>query len=227
MSGSSKPATSEYKPIQLRIVDGSLYANDSNDDTFHHLGRIRGESGVDGRDGVDGEQGERGLQGIHGEGGIQGLTGDKGKSGVDGEHGINGAKGDPGQRGLPGVSMVGARGHQGLSGKDGKAGKPGLRGKDGSKGIQGLAGEVGKDGKIGINGAAPDHEIDIPGSRFRFLKPNGEWGEWIRIPRSGGGGADDWFYKRVSKDWRFNVVNNRLYAQHKVNGVWKNEGFFG
>ncbi len=162
-----KQPTQNDQLIRLRVLNGSLYADDSNDGIFHHLGWIKGEQGADGKDGI----------------GIKGERGERGASGF---------------RGFSGTSIVGPQGPEGLAGKDG---------------LEGLSGSI------------PDHEIDLAGSRFRFKKPDGTWGQWIRIPR-GGGGADDWFYKKVKKNWRFAVVDGRLYAQKKVNGVWKNAGYF-
>ena len=237
----------EPQPIQLRIVDGSLYANDSGDGIFHHLGWIKGEPGCDGKDGesIKGNKGDKGDRGSDGTGitdvkiidnilHIKTSDGDVRRlgnvKGDKGERGIQGLRGDRGSRGLDGASVIGPRGLDGRPGKDGRDGKDGKDGKASLRGLQGLSGKDGKDGKDGVDGSIgpmPDHEIDFAGSRFRFKKPDDTWGQWIRIPRGGGGGADDWFYKRVSKNWRFNSIDGKLYAQKKVDGVWTKAGFFG
>lgn len=63
----------------------------------------------------------------------------------------------------------------GKDGKDGKDGRDGVDGKDGKNGLDG------KDGTV------PDHEIT--GRMIRFKKPNGEWGEYIKLVSRGGGVA--------------------------------------
>jgi hypothetical protein len=50
-------------------------------------------------------------------------------------------------------------------------------------------GKDGKDGEAGKSGAIPKHEWD--GTRLRFQKPDGKWGEWVDLRgKRGPKGAD-------------------------------------
>lgn len=102
--------------------------------------------------------------------------------------GINGLNGEDGRDGKDGVNgLDGKDGLNGKDGKDGKNGKDGLNGKDGKDGRDGVDGKDGKNGLDGKDGTVPDHEIT--GRMIRFKKPNGEWGEYIKLISRGGGVA--------------------------------------
>lgn len=118
-----------------------------------------------------------------------------------GAKGRQGAQGEPGEAGPPGP--------QGAPGRDGKDVDPealanlvddfvkradALRpaAKDGARGPRGPKGDKGEQGDEGPPGPRPKHEWD--GSRLRFQKASGGWGEWsdLRGPQgyngmSGGG----------------------------------------
>lgn len=94
--------------------------------------------------------------------GPEGLQGDKGERGDKGDTGERGPKGEPGKDGEPGPA--------GKDGKDGQQGEPGERGKQGSK------------------GDTPEHEWS--GSRLRFEKPDGTWGEFVELRGPKGGRGD-------------------------------------
>ncbi|HRP29362.1 MAG TPA: hypothetical protein PLG77_13110 [Burkholderiaceae bacterium] len=63
--------------------------------------------------------------------------------------------------------------------------------KDGARGERGPKGDKGEPGEQGPPGPKPRHEWD--GSKLRFEKPSGSWGEWsdLRGPQgyAGGGGV--------------------------------------
>jgi hypothetical protein len=113
----------------------------------------------------------------------------KPKDGRDGRDGVDGKDGRDGERGYQGI-----RGERGPAGRDGIDGQDG---KDGEQGPPGRDGAPGRDGKDGERGPMPDHEWD--GTRLRFQKPDGEWGQLVDLkgPKgsrgdqgpSGGGGA--------------------------------------
>lgn len=97
----------------------------------------------------------------------------------------------------------GPPGKDGRDGADGRDGKKGRDGKDGATGAQGAAGPQGErgprgpKGERGERGPMPDHEWQ--GTKLRFEKPGGGWGEFVELrgPKgargdrgaSGGGGG--------------------------------------
>ena len=97
-----------------------------------------------------------------------------------------GDKGDKGDRGETGPK--GERGLQGQAGADGKRGAAGPKGDKGDKGDQGPPGPRGPVGPV------PEHEWE--GTKLRFEKPNGRWGDFVDLRgpvgpagRGGGGGG--------------------------------------
>lgn len=68
--------------------------------------------------------------------------------------------------------------------KKGDKGDPGEPGKIGPRGPEGLPGERGPKGD---RGPIPEHEWD--GSKLRFKKPNGQWGEWVNLRGKPGGSS--------------------------------------
>lgn len=70
----------------------------------------------------------------------------------------------------------GKMGIQGLPGKQGERGPAGPEGPEGPPGPIGFTGPQGPRGPMGI---IPDHEWQ--GTRIRFKKPNGEWGEFVNL----------------------------------------------
>jgi hypothetical protein len=198
-SNEIKVSANDKAPIvNLRVIDGNLKINTADGKT-HDLGQIQGEDGADGGIGSTGPPGGKGYTGKPGQDGIKGEIGKEGERGLQGNVGLSGAKGEPGDTGLTGEQGgPGKVGLQGLKGDKGLKGDPGQRGISGATvigptGRDGVRGDPGPKGQAvnGIDGVIPDHEIDSPGSRFRFRKPDGEWGQWIKIPR-GGGNAQDW-----------------------------------
>lgn len=105
--------------------------------------------------------------------------------------GKDGAAGKPGPEGKPGAD--------GKNGKDGERGLPGADGKVGRRGLRGEPGLQGPQGEEGPMGPMPDHEWQ--GTRLRFQKPDGTWGEWVDlrgpsgstgvVQLAGGGGVSE------------------------------------
>lgn len=123
--------------------------------------------------------------------------------------GINGLNGEDGRDGKDGVNgLDGKDGLNGKDGKDGKNGKDGLNGKDGKDGRDGVDGKDGKNGLDGKDGTVPDHEIT--GRMIRFKKPNGEWGEYIKLISRGGG---------VAKGGGVSYYTNLNPVPNKVGGI--------
>lgn len=110
-------------------------------------------------------------QGPAGEVGPQGEKGDPGERGPQGDIGPQGEKGTPGERGPAGPQ--GNTGKQGPKGERGPAGETGLRGSAGPKG------EKGDTGPQGDTGPAPEHQWS--GTKLRFKKPNGKWGQYVDL----------------------------------------------
>ncbi len=140
-----------------------------------------GERGPQGEPGPVGPAGERGPQGERGE---PGLPGDPGPVGPAGERGPQGERGEPGP--------IGPQGERGPEGPRGLAGEVGPQGERGEKG------ERGERGPAGPKGDKPDHEWK--GSKLRFERPDGTWGEFVELrgpkgsrgdrgPGGGGGGG--------------------------------------
>lgn len=78
----------------------------------------------------------------------------------------------------------GAVGPAGANGRDGKDGKPGQRGERGERGPAGQAGRdgigvQGPKGDKGEKGDKPKHEWQ--GTKLRFERPDGTWGEWVDL----------------------------------------------
>lgn len=96
------------------------------------------------------------------------LSKKQGPVGPQGERGPQGEKGKPGEKG--------EKGEQGLVGPQGEQGE---QGPVGPQGEQGEKGEQGEQGPVGPKGDAPQHEW--VGSKLRFRKPDGSWGELVDL----------------------------------------------
>lgn len=129
---------------------------------------LRGDTGPQGKKGLDGANGAHGLPGAPGAAGQQGPAGAQGPQGQKGEDGAQGPQG-----------RTGNTGPQGQAGEDGHHGAQGPSGKDGAQGPAGPQGPRGK---------TPDHEWS--GSRLRFEKPSGAWGEFVELRGPKGGRGD-------------------------------------
>lgn len=70
-------------------------------------------------------------------------------------------------------------------------GTPGKDGRDGLKGDTGTSGGTGRDGK---DGTSPEHEFN--NGEIRFKQPDGEWGEWLLVSTSSGGGLSEVIHQR-------------------------------
>lgn len=109
-----------------------------------------------------------------------------------GRPGDRGEDGAPGEKGAPGQdvdqSALAALVDECVKRADAlrPAAKDGARGPRGPKGDKGDQGDPGEDGPPGPK---PKHEWD--GSRLRFEKPSGKWGDWtdLRGPQGYGGGV--------------------------------------
>jgi hypothetical protein len=66
-----------------------------------------------------------------------------------------------------------------LRGIPGEQGEKGDKGEQGEQGIQGPKGDKGEKGDRGEVGPMPKHEWD--GTRIRFERPDGSWGEWVDL----------------------------------------------
>lgn len=203
-SGNKAILPKQDNPITtLKLIKGNLQVNMANGES-HDLGNLRGEPGPSGKDG-NSIEGARGYTGVTGDEGKQGDIGEKGEVGPQGNDGPSGDKGEDGDIGLTGPQGgVGPTGETGPTGPGGEKGDIGPRGFSGATvigptGRDGAKGEPGPEGQAvdGKDGSIPDHEIDLPGGRFRFRKPSGEWGQWIRIPR-GGLGGQDWTQSKLN-----------------------------
>lgn len=142
-----------------------------------------------------------GPPGPQGFRGLQGLPGPIGTPGTDGRQGVDGKKGDIGPQGEPGpAGPQGQPGKAGPAGPQGATGQQGQKGQSGLPGTAGIAGQTGSRGPIGPpgpKGDTPDHEWS--GSKLRFEKPDGAWGDYVDLRgpkgargdagRSGGGGG--------------------------------------
>jgi hypothetical protein len=64
-------------------------------------------------------------------------------------------------------------------GIQGEQGEKGDKGEQGEQGIQGPKGDKGDKGDRGEVGPMPKHEWD--GTRLRFEKPDGSWGQWVDL----------------------------------------------
>lgn len=133
--------------------------------------------GPQGLRGDPGPQGKKGLDGANGANGLPGAPGATGSQGPEGAQGPQGQKGEDGAQGPQG--STGNTGAQGSRGEDGHHGAPGPSGKDGAQGPAGPQGPRGK---------TPDHEWS--GSKLRFEKPSGSWGEFVELRGPKGGRGD-------------------------------------
>jgi len=149
---------------------------------------------------LEGPKGERGDKGEKGEQGIQGIQGEKGdlgERGVQGEVGPQGFDGQPGKNGkaptlkeiVDSITPFIPQAVQGEPGEEGKRGQRGEKGEPGEPGKEGKGGKNGEPGETGERGFPPAHEIDQRNYQFRFEKPDGRWGDWIKLPAPQGGGA--------------------------------------
>ena len=133
--------------------------------------------------GPQGQRGDSGPQGEKGLDGAPGITGLPGLPGATGPQGPGGVQGPQGQKGEDGA--------QGPQGHTGNAGPQGQKGEDGAQGPQGAAGRDGAQGPAGPQGPrgkTPDHEWS--GSKLRFEKPSGAWGEFVELRGPKGGRGD-------------------------------------
>ena len=94
--------------------------------------------------------------------------------------GPKGERGEAGEQGPRGVD-----GQRGPQGPAGPRGPEGPRGPAGPKGDRGPQGEPGKDGERGPAGESPDHEWK--GTKLRFRRPNGQWGQLVDLKGEKGG----------------------------------------
>lgn len=106
------------------------------------------------------------------------LSKQEGPQGPTGPQGVQGEIGPQGP--------VGATGPEGATGPQGPQGKPGPQG---PRGLQGEKGDKGDKGDQGERGPMPQHEWK--GSRLRFQKPDGAWGNFVELrgPAGAGGGG--------------------------------------
>lgn len=159
-----------------------------------------GRDGRDGRDGTDGvsELGERGLKGDRGQDGtsvdplaVAALIAKEVAQAVElippARDGVDGRDADPALV-LDLVRRFVGEIPTPPTPKDGVSGPRGQRGPKGDSGIQG---DQGDDGPIG---PMPDHDWD--GTKLRFQRPDGHWGEAVDLKgergfhgQSGGGGS--------------------------------------
>jgi SPP1 gp7 family putative phage head morphogenesis protein len=172
-----------------------------------------------GKDGDDGKPGERGLS-IKGNKGDQGDRGEKGDIGGRGERGlrglsIKGDKGDKGEKGEKGDTVKGDKGdipdHQMITNKNDKIIGIRFQKPDGSWG------KLAKfTSRLKINNVS-NLEFDraVNPRRMRFLV-RGQWTEWIKINRSGGGGIGD-----APKDGKCYVRKDGKWVEISATGVWE------
>ena len=171
---SAKKTTEENALVFVGERDGLVVAELTGGKVFElfSVDSIRGKDGRDGES-IAGKDGEHGR-------GIQTITQPDDRQ-LDIEL-------TDGQR-LTFVLPAGKDGQDGRAGKDGRDGKDGIgiRGERGERGERGPAGKDGRDG-IGIQGPKgdkgekgdkPKHEWQ--GTKLRFERPDGSWGEWVDL----------------------------------------------
>lgn len=103
--------------------------------------------------------------------------GPQGEQGADGKDGRDGRDGIDGQDGRHGID--GATGVDGKDGRNGVDGARGARGETGPQGAPGQRGAKGEKGDKGDTGPMPAHEWQ--GTKLRFEKPEGGWGELVEL----------------------------------------------
>lgn len=144
--------------------------------------------------------------------------------GPKGDVGERGPVGDTGERGAQGVA--GRAGARGPVGDIGPQGPQGDRGPQGPKGEKGEKGDQGPKGDQGAPGPMPDHQWS--GSRLRFQKPGGGWGQFKDLKGegalivAGGGGSGDTHVHGVDLD-TLPVASNVIVPSAIVlqqEGVW-------
>lgn len=107
---------------------------------------------------------------------------------LKGDTGLMGPRGPQGENGLSAYELAQQAGFTGTiaeylaslkgdTGPQGKTGAQGQQGDDGQQGPEGMPGVPGEAGEM------PDHQVDD--NRVRFERPNGTWGEWIDLGKTG------------------------------------------